>query len=411
MVALLAGYRVVDFGTAMVGPLATRLLADLGAEVIKVESRARLDGYRLGRPMIGDDVVGGDQGLWPELQPTFHTVNRDKMGITVNLKTARGLELVKRLIAQSDVVANNYSPGVLGRLGLDYAALKAVKPDIILVSMPGTGETGPLRDYLTFAPTVAALCGLASMVGYEDGPLTGQVHGAWCDVVNAVSAALATVAALYHRSQTGEGQYIESAQLEASVAFMAVPIMDYVMNGRIAGLQGNSHPVMAPHNHYPVQGEDRWVAIAVQTQVEWTAFCRAAGHEEWTADPRFEDASARLKHRGELDRLVSEWTRQLSAQEVVERLQAAGVAATLVMSVEDQFTDGYFSERRAFVEVEHPKVGLMWLPGLACLFPESPDGARSHAPLLGQHNTHVFGDLLGLSPQEVDGLVREEVLG
>ena len=171
----LSNLRVIDFGTAWAGPMAAQLLGDLGAEVIKIETRTRLDGLRLGRPIIGDEFAEGDRGLWPELQPVFHGINRNKMSITLNLKTEQGIHLIQRLIAQSDLVMNNYSPGVLDRLGLDYSKLKLIKPDIICVSMPSVGETGPLRDILAYAPIIQALSGFMSLVGYNtNDPLVGE---------------------------------------------------------------------------------------------------------------------------------------------------------------------------------------------------------------------------------------------
>ena len=188
----LSRYRVVDFGTAWAGPMAAQLLADLGAEVIKVESRERMDGLRLGRPIVGDDIAGGDRGLWPELQPVFHGINRNKLSVTLNLKTDDGLALVRELLARSDVAINNYSPGVLERLGLTYREMRQLRPDIILVSMPALGESGPLRDVLAYAPIIQALSGLMSVVGYsEDEPLVGELQAPWSDVVAAIHAALA----------------------------------------------------------------------------------------------------------------------------------------------------------------------------------------------------------------------------
>ena len=192
-------YRIVDLGSAWAGPMATQFSADMGAEVIKVESRERMDGLRLGRPIVGDDFAGGDQGLWPELQPVFHSINRNKLGVTLNLKTAEVISLAKELVAQSDVVLDNYSPGVLSRLGLDYPKLRKVRPDIILVSMPAAGETGPLRDIIAYTPNIQALSGLMSVVGYQqDEPLVGELQAPWSDAVASVYAALSTVAALRH---------------------------------------------------------------------------------------------------------------------------------------------------------------------------------------------------------------------
>ena len=297
----LARYRVVDFGTAWAGPMAAQLLADLGAEVIKVESRARLDGLRLGRPIVGDDIAGGDRGLWPELQPVFHGINRNKLSVSLNLKTGQGLDLVRQLIAQSDAVLNNYSPGVLARLGLDYPELRQLRPDIILVSMPALGETGPLRDVLAYAPIIQALSGLMSVVGYSgDEPLVGELQAPWSDVVAAVHAALATVVALRHRNLTGQGQLIEVAQLEATTSMLGEAFLEYQMTDAVPLPKGNFDTAHAPHNNYPCRdsetGTDRWVAIAVGDDAEWQAFCAALGHPAWAADARFDHLAGRLGH-------------------------------------------------------------------------------------------------------------------
>ena len=403
----LDGYRIVDFGTALVGGVAPRMLAELGAEVIKVESRARLDGFRLGRPVLGDEATQADESLWIELQPSLQSAGRDKLSVTLNMNKPEGLDLVKRLIAKSDAAMNNYSPGVLQRRGLDYDSLRAIKPDIIVLSMPGAGETGPLRDYVSYAMTAEALSGVGGLAGYEDGPLLGHLPMGWGDVVNAISGALAVVTALHHRNETGQGQYIEAAQLEASAALMGVQYLDYLMNGRIAAPQGNFHPMMAPHNNYPTQ-DDRWVAIAVHSEQEWLAFCGATDHEEWSSDPRFQDLAARLEH-DELDRLVSEWTRERSSDEVVRRLQEQGIAATLVLTTDDQAADDYFFDRGAFVDVEHPLLGRLELPGKTVPIGEMPHSARP-APMLGQHNGYVLGEILGLSTADIDRLVEEEVV-
>jgi benzylsuccinate CoA-transferase BbsF subunit len=249
---------VVDFGTAWAGPMAASLLADLGAQVIKVESRARLDGLRLGRPIVGEDIAGGDRGRWPELQPVFHGINRNKLGVTLNLKTDAGLQLVRELIAGSDVVMNNYSPGVLERLGLSYPELCRLRGDIILVSMPSVGETGPLRDILAYAPIIQALSGLMSQVGYAgEEQLVGELQAPWSDVVAAMHAALATVAALRHRNQTGQGQFIEVAQLEATTSMLGEDLLDYQMSGKVTGPVGNYDPDFAPHNNYRCSGDDQ----------------------------------------------------------------------------------------------------------------------------------------------------------
>ena len=407
----LSRYRVVDFGTAWAGPMAAQLLADLGAEVIKVESRERMDGLRLGRPIVGDDIAGGDRGLWPELQPVFHGINRNKLGITLNLKTDDGLSLARDLLARSDVAINNYSPGVLERLGLAYPELRTIRPDIILVSMPALGETGPLRDVLAYAPIIQALSGLMSVVGYsDDEPLVGELQAPWSDVVAAIHAALATVAALRHRNLTGQGQFIEVAQLEATTSMLGEAFLEYQMTGAAPAPQGNYDPAYAPHNNYACAEPERWVAIAVGSEEEWTAFRQAIGNPEWTSRGKFDTLAARLENVEELDSLVSGWTRQRTAQEITDSLQAHGVSAMPVMNIEDQFLDPHLQERQAYLEVEHPHVGIEWLYGMPWLLGATPGGIRAPAPLLGQHNDYILGQLLGLSVEEIERLQVEQVI-
>ena len=407
----LARFRVVDFGTAWAGPMAAQLLADLGAQVIKVESRARMDGLRLGRPIVGDDVAGGDRGLWPELQPVFHGINRNKLGITLNLKTGEGLELVKRLIAQSDAVLNNYSPGVLDRLGLGYRDLRGLRPDIILVSMPALGDSGPLKDVLAYAPIIQALSGLMSLVGYSgDEQLVGELQAPWSDVVAAMHAALATVAALRHRNLTGEGQFIEVAQLEATTSMLGEAFLGYQMTGIVPQPQGNYDPAYAPHNNYPCADGDQWVAISVSSDEEWWRFRAALGNPAWATAERFDSLENRLKNVGDLDFHVSQWTRQHSSQEVVDLLQSHRVAAMPVMNIEDQFLDPHLQERQAYLEVEHPHVGVEWLYGMPWLLGETPGGIRRPAPLLGQHNDLILADLLGVPRLELRRLEEEQAV-
>ena len=250
----LRSVRVVDLGSAWAGPMAGQLLADMGAEVIKVESRARMDGMRLGRPMVGEDLAGGDRGLWPELQPVFHGLNRNKLSVTLNLRTDAGRDILTRLAAASDVVLSNFSPGVLQRLGMDYETLRAVKPDIIVAAMPAFGDAGPLRDMVAYAPIIQAMSGMMSLVGYppEEGePLVGELQAAWSDTVAALCAALGVVAALRHRNRTGAGQYVEAAHLEGTTALLGVSMLQYQMTGTVPAPPGNDDPEFAPHNNYP----------------------------------------------------------------------------------------------------------------------------------------------------------------
>jgi benzylsuccinate CoA-transferase BbsF subunit len=404
----LAGYRILDFGTAFASPMAAHLLADMGAEVIKIESHTRLDGLRLGRPIVGEDIAGGDRGEWPEYQPVFHGLNRSKLGITVNIKHPEGVELLKRLVRLSDVVINNFSPGVMDRAGLGYDVLRAAKPDLIYVSLPAAGESGPLRDIVTYAPVIAALAGISGLVGYSSAreDFVGTLQVAFCDAVGALHAVVAILSALRHRLATGEGQAIEVAQWEAAVSMLGEGLLDYVMNGRVLSPVGNTHPTMVPHNNYRCAGDDAWVAIAVRSDDDWGAFCQATGHPEWADDARYVDAYRRRQHRTELDALITTWTSQRTPYEIMEILQAAGVAAMPVMNLEDQFRDPHLRAREIHLESEHPKVGLEFLHGIPWRLSETPGRISRPAPLLGEHNQYVFGDLLGLPGAEIQRLAE-----
>ena len=400
----LAGCRVIDLGSAWAAPMAAHLLADMGAEVIKVESRAKMDGMRLGRPMVGEDAAGGDEGRWPELQPVFHGLNRNKQSVTLNLKEPEGIDLLRGLIARSDVVIDNFSPGVMDRLGLDYAALRRLRPDIVVVAMPAAGNSGPLRDVIAYAPIVLALSGLMSLVGYEDGALVGELQSAWSDAVAGLHAAMAAAAALRHRTRTGRGQYVEAAQLESTVSWLGEAVMDVTMNRREPAPIGNAGVGLAPHGVYPCAGVDRWISIAVGGEDEWRGLCAAArrlGPAPWTRDPRFVDAFRRLRQREALDAALRRWTVSFDAVELTGVLQAEGVAAFPVMNIEDQFLDPHFRERGAWVEMEHPMAGAEWLYGLAWRLSRTPGRIASPAPLLGQHNERVLGGLLGTPPDEL----------
>ena len=411
----MANFRVVDFGSAWAGPMAAQLLGDLGAQVIKVESRVRLDGLRLGRPIndqvTHDDLGEGDRGLWPELQPVFHGINRNKLSITLNLKTDEGLDLVKQLIAGSDLVMNNYSPGVLKRLGLDYPNLRQLRPDIILVSMPSVGETGPLRDILAYAPIIQALSGFMSLVGYgENEPLVGELQAPWSDAVAAIHAGLAAVAALRHRSRTGEGQFIEVAQLEATTSMLGEAILGYQMTGQTPLPQGNRDEEFAPYGNYRCTGEDQWVAIAVGADEEWLSFCQALGNPEWSRSPKFAHRAGRLRHQEELDEAVSGWTSTRPALEITELLQVHRVVAMPVMNIADQFADPHLSERQFYVDIDHPHVGAEWIYGMPWQLSDTPGQIRTSAPLLGQHNDYILGQVLGLPAESLAALESQGVV-
>lgn len=405
--------RIVDLGSAWAGPMAGQLLADMGAEVIKVESHARMDGMRLGRPMVGEDLAGGDRGLWPELQPVFHGLNRNKLSVTLNLRTGEGRDILKRLVGVSDVVLSNFSPGVLQRLGMDYESLRRVRPDIIVAAMPAFGDTGPLRDMVAYAPIIQAMSGMMSLVGYppdEGEPLVGELQAAWSDTVAALCAALGVVAALRHRNNTGCGQYVEAAHLEGTAALLGVPMLHCQMTGEVPAPPGNDDPDFAPHNNYPSAGDDTWVSIAVKDDEEWNALLDVVGNDELADDARFGDGGSRRRNRRELDRALAEWTRTMSPEEATGLLQGAGVAAMPVMNIADQFADPHLNARDTYVEIDHPHAGAEMLYGVPWRLSKTPGNVRRPAPLMGQHNDYALSELLGIDDAGMAQLAADQAV-
>jgi len=398
----LDGVRIVDFTWAWAGPYATLLLAMLGAEVIKVESQRRLDHTRLRSLMTGPTMGGPNQST------VFNDINLNKLSLTLNLTQARAIEIVKELVKVSDIVAQNMRPGILDRLGLSYEVLEEVKPDIIMLSSSAVGATGPERTYVGYAPTFAALSGLAYVSGHPDGQpttLTGAI-----DTRVGTTAAFAILAALNYRQRTGKGQYIDLSSAEAISCLAGDVLMDYTMNRRVRERDGNRDELMAPHGCYPCLGEAHWVTIAVSGEEEWQAFCKAIGGPDWTKDRMFVDAAGRRQNQSELDGLVTEWTRQHTDYEVMEVLQSAGVAAIPTFSGRMIPRDSHVKERGILAEVEHPEIGKRIVVGPPWRLSATPARIPRAAPLIGEHNQYVLGELLGMSHDEIDRLVEEEVV-
>ena len=403
----LSGYRVLDFGWVLAGAVPGMILADMGAEVIKVETRQRMDYMRLGRPIIGDQPD-------PEQNPMFHNVNRGKRSITLNTTRPEAVELARRLAAECDVVIENFSPGVMQRLGLNYETLSRDNPRLVMASITSNGQTGPLRDLRAYAPSIGALSGLDSTMGYEpaDGE-TGRPLGlkhAYADLCGALHAVFAVVSALHERRVTGAGRYIDLSMLRATVATMGAGLLEYELTGRVPPPRGNYDPVMAPYGNYPCSGVDEWVSIAVRTEDEWRGLADATGTPDWTEEPEFASRYARLNHRRELDARLSEWTRVRSAWEVTELLQSRGVAAFPVLDAEGRLFNPHFRERGLYSDIEHPALGAEPIFNLMWQLSRTPPRIQRHAPLLGEHNSEVFCGLLGLDEDEMSRLEDDQVI-
>jgi len=395
----LQGVRVADFTWLWAGAYATGLMALLGAEVIKIESMSSVDQTRTMTFTIGKAFEG------VENSPVFNTINLNKMSVKLNLKRPEAVELAKRIVQISDVVAENMRPGTMERLGLSYDVLKEIKPDIIMLSSSAFGSKGPLRTYGGYAPNFACGSGLANLTGYSDGtpnPMTGST-----DLMSAITGAFAVVAALNCRQQTGEGQYIDLSSVESQSALAGDALMEYLMNGRVQHRRGNRDRIMAPHNCYRCRGEDKWVSIAIATTEEWDALCRVMGNPDWAREPRFADAYSRWSNQEELDRLVTEWTINHTHYEVTEMLQNAGVAAIPSLSNEEIVNDPHFRHRGISTTVEHPVMGEQVVFGVPWRFSKTPSIVTKASPLMGESNDYVFGELLGLSDDEISRLTEE----
>jgi benzylsuccinate CoA-transferase BbsF subunit len=398
----LEGVRIADFCWLWAGAYATGLLAFLGAEVIKIESMARVDPSRMMTLTIGQAFEG------VEHSPVFNSINLNKLSIKLNLKHPRAVELAKKIILISDVVSQNMRPGAMDSMGLSYAVLKELKPDIIMLSSSAFGSEGPLRRYGGYAPSFAAYSGLTHLTGYSDAPpnpMTGST-----DLMSATTSAFAILAALNHRQHTGQGQHIDLSSVESLAVFTGNALMDYTMNGRVQSRKGNRDEIMAPHNCYRCRGDDKWVSIAVSTEEEWQALCKVMGNPKWTRDEKFADAYSRWKNQDELDRLLTEWTVNYTHYQVTEKLQEAGVAAMPSFSNQEIFSDPHFKERKLAVEVEHPSMGKQVVLGPPWRLSETPAKVIKASPIIGEHNEYVFGELLGMPSPEIKQLMDEQVI-
>ena len=397
----LAGIRVLDFTWAWAGPQASLILALLGAEVIKVESHRRLDHSRL-RSLVSGPLSSPDQSF------IFNTLNLNKLSVTLNLSQPRAVEIAKDIAKISDVVMENMRPGVMDRLGLGYETLKAIKPDIIMLSSSAVGGTGPERLYTGYAPTFAAMGGLAYVTGRPDGhpaPLMGVI-----DLRVGSTSAFAALAALYHHQRTGRGQFIDLSSAEAVSALMGDAFMDYTMNGRVQGRMGNRDKIMAPHGCYRCQEENEWVSIAVGSEEEWRSLCRVLADSRLTEEQGFADSYSRWQNQDELDKIISEWTSIRTQNEIMRSLQDAGVAAMPVYSGPSLVEDAQLQARGTLVEVEHPAMGKKKVVGPTWRFPKTPADIKRHGPLIGQDNEYVLGSLLGMPKEEIARLVEEQVV-
>lgn len=396
-----AGLKVLDFSWAAVGPVMTRYLATHGATVVRVESSVHPDVLRTSPPF-----KDGKSGL--DRSADFSVLSPNKLSMAVNLNHAEGIALVKKLVAWADVVVENFSPGVMKRWGLSYEEIKQIKPDIIMVSSSALGQTGPHAHHPGHGGALVSLSGFTNLTGWGDGE-PNQPFGAYTDFIAPHFGAAALLAALDYRRRAGAGQHIDVSQFEAGLQYMAPHVLDYLINEREGQRMGNHSPEAAPHGAYRCLGDDRWCAIAVETEAEWRSLCQVLGQPSWCRDPRFATFEARKANEDELDRLVEAWTCQRTAEEVMESLQRAGVAAGVVQSAADVCTDPQLQHRRYFQVIDHPEVGPHQYQASPFILSRSP-GELKRSPLIGEHNELVCREILGLSEEEYIELLVDGVL-
>ncbi len=402
MAKLLEGVTVIDLAWVGVGPMTSRHLAWQGAEVIHIETSARLDVLRTNGPFPGHVFDINKSGM-------FTDNNCNKYGITLNLNLPQGQEVFKRLAARADVVVENFTPKATKKWGLTYSDLVKVRPDIIMISLTAHGQTGPYAMHPGAGFSMMGLTGIGNLTGWPD-QTPNLIGMAWNDWIGPHFGAMAVIAALRERQRTGRGQYIDVSQYECGVYSLGPAMMDWAANRHLWERQGDRSPVAAPHSVYRCRGRERWVAIAVTNDRHWDAFCRALDGVDWTSDPRFATMRGRLKHVDELDRLVETWTSQLAPEQVMARLQAAGVPSGVVQSSQDCREDPQLNERGHFCVLDHPTIGKHAYSSPSFKLSATPHELYKAAPLLGADNEHVYRDILGLSEDEVIALAMEGVL-
>ncbi|MBI3744515.1 MAG: CoA transferase [Chloroflexi bacterium] len=397
----LKSLRVLNFGWYWVCAVITHLLGDFGAEVIKIESKGRLEVLKGLAPFL-NGIEEPDHCLWA------HNLSRNNYGLTVNLGTPRGRDLIRDLIRESDVVAENWTPGTMAKLGLDYETLRRIKPDLIMISASAAGQWGPLHKINTYGTVLGALAGLDGVNGYyNDRPIPFGV--ALPDPLGGVFGAYAVLAALRHRNQTGEGRYIDYSQWEGMTTTLGPLFLDYQWNQRIARPTGNLSDVCVPHNVYRCSGDDNWVSVAVYTEAEWQGLLRALGGPAWASDPRFADKFRRKRNEAALDALIEQWTRQYTHNRAAMLLQAEGVAAFPVAGSRDLYEDPHWKARHAWLERQHP-LGRETIYGIHWKMSDTPGVIWRDCPIIGQDNERIYHELIGLPKPEFERLVGEKII-
>lgn len=395
--------KIVDLMWALAGPTSTRLMADYGATVVRVESPRHFDGARTVGPFVKGQAGGENSGL-------FHNMNASKLMLTLDLATEAGKGVFLDLVRWADVVTESFSPKVMHALGLDYDSLCKVKPDLIMLSTCLMGQSGPMSRFAGFGNMAAALSGFYRLTGWPDRPPAGP-FSAYTDYVAPRFNAASVLAALEYRRRTGEGQYIDVSQAEAALHFLGPALLDCTVNGVVQERIGNRDLNVAPHGVYPAQGKNRWIALAVETEAQWESLCAVMERPDLRQDGRFTTATDRLAHQDELDAAVGAWTVKLDAAQLETVLQARGVPAHVVSTMAELSNDPQLLHQHHFVELEHPTLGKTVVEAPRSRLSQTPAQVRYATPTLGRDNQHLLTTLLGYSEEKISEVTAGGALG
>jgi benzylsuccinate CoA-transferase BbsF subunit len=396
------GLKILSFSWAVVGPLTMKFFADHGATVIRIETSLRPCTMRSSAP-YKDNKPGLNRGGY------FTYYNGNILSFTINMNHHKASGIVHRLVEWCDVFMENYTPGVMERWGLDYDNLKKIKPNIIMLRQSGYGSWGPYKNLPAFGMVLVPIAGLPNFIGWPDKEPLPVGVSAYTDCISPRFATAALIAALDHRDKTGKGQLLDLSQFETAISFILPGLLEYVANGKEPERIGNSSPNACPHGVYPCKGDDRWCTIAVNTEEEWCDFCSEIGQPGLVSDPWFDTLEHRKQHEDALNKIVADWTARLSPEEVMTRLQSAGVAAGVVENAKDTLNDPQLQKRNIYWPMEHPEMGKFIHLGQSFQLSKTPAKAYSPAPLLGEHTEQICTEMLGMSDEEFVNLMQEGV--
>jgi len=401
----LAGLRVIEVTANWAGPLVGRHMGDLGAEVIKVEHAQRPATRGLWYP-------GNEPGKRPYNRAGyFNNLNRSKLDVSLDLSTGEGRDLFLDLVEQADVVVENNSARVMPNLGLDWAALSARNPRLVMASISGFGASGPERDYVAYGANIEASSGLAAVTGYHDDDTPYRANTFYADPITGNFATIAVLAALHAREASGRGQWLDLSLNECAASFFGDAFVEHQRSGELPPRRGNRHPVDAPQGAYQTVGDDDWLVLTVRDEAEWQALCAVLGRADWASDPELRSAGGRRARHDELDTAITQWAGSLDHRDAADRLQAAGVPAAPVLANYELVTDPHLHRRQFYIPIEHPEAGVLSFAGMPWKFSRTPAQVAGPAPRFAEHNAYVLGDLLGLDASAIADLEASGVAG